>query len=170
VLAGQATDNTLQDVIALNRSLNEEDRSLALYDQLPVENAHRTGFSIRLFSQFLKAKRYDDALQAEPVINIFRMWPLMQSHENRRDSSAFSSSARQVFHDHNVHWLADRLEALAGAGQLDHARELLTTALAYDGNEPAREIYRTGLLRAGHAELLASTIPATTVTAQSLGR
>lgn len=166
LLSGQATDNTIKDIVALNRSLNEADRSLALYDQLPAANAHRTKLRIWLFSQFLKAKRYDDALQSEPVVNIFRIWPLMQSHEISRNNSAFTPAALKTFHDYNLHWLADRLEVLAGAGQLDHARELLATALAYDGNEPARAIYHAGLLRAGHAELLASTTPAAAVTAR----
>ena len=52
-----------------------------------------------------------------------------------------------------INWFAERIEILAGAGELDLAREFLAKALAYDASEAANTAYRAHLERAGHAEL-----------------
>jgi hypothetical protein len=46
------------------------------------------------------------------------------------------------------------LEALAGAGDLAHARELLQILLKADGSQATLSVLRDHLERAGHGELL----------------
>ena len=159
--AGQATENSVDEIVALNRSLHESNRSLALYDQLPAVDPLRPKLRRYLSFQFLNARRYDEAIKVEPLKRILKGWAAIQKYESLNASPAFSPPALQKIHNENVHWLADHLEALAGAGRIGNVREMLEAALVYDGTEAARAIYRTGLERAGQAGLLNSNAPPT---------
>ncbi|MEO5959275.1 MAG: hypothetical protein ABIR80_09175, partial [Opitutaceae bacterium] len=138
------------DVIILNDALGESSRSLALYDRLPPANRFRAALGRQLFAQFLAVKRYDDAAQAQPYPAMLQRWAAKQKAD-----SDDSPGVQPLLHNANVHWLAERLEALAGAHRLDEARALRTIALAYDETRGARALYRTALDRAGHPEMLA---------------
>jgi hypothetical protein len=49
---------------------------------------------------------------------------------------------------------ATDIQVLAGAGQLDRARELTGILFAYDSSPETRRIVQEHLVRAGHPELL----------------
>ncbi|HVS51099.1 MAG TPA: RNA polymerase sigma factor [Opitutaceae bacterium] len=154
LLAAEGTRETVSDFVTLNRALGEEARSLELYDQLPASNKSRALLAGRLFHQFLENRRYANALEADPPARIFQQWLAMQASDFRREKSTTLPFVRKALRDYDVRWVADRIEALAGAGQLDDARDLLARAHAYDASPEARAAYRAALNRASHAELL----------------
>jgi thiol-disulfide isomerase/thioredoxin len=147
--APDADFGTLMDLAALNRTLKEDSETLAFFDQLPSDDHRRKSLDLVLFSQLLAAKRYADAAKAQPYQEIKQMFVMTQQIESR-----FDPSRRQMFHDYQVHQLAEYIEMLAGSGQIAEARELLAMALTYDHSDRSKAMIRQHLERAGHAELL----------------
>jgi hypothetical protein len=82
------------------------------------------------------------------------MWSVMQATTLRREKAEPLPVVRKTMREHDVRWVADRIEALAGAAALDDARVLLARAREFDDSSEARVIYRASLDRAGHPELL----------------
>jgi RNA polymerase sigma factor (sigma-70 family) len=161
IFAGQATREAVGDVVALNYTLHDEARSLEFYDRLPAANPLRPVLARRLFAQFLAARRYAESLEAEPPDRIFQMWSVMQASTLRREKAETLPFVRKTMREHDVRWVADRIEALAGAGALDDARVLLAHAREFDDSPGARAVYRTSLERGGHLKLLAPETAAT---------
>ncbi len=147
--APDAAFSTLMDLVALNRTLKKDSKTLAFLDQLPVDDRRRKSLDLVLFSQLLAAKRYVDAAKGQPYSEIKRSFVMTQQVENR-----FDPSRRQMFHDYQVRWLSEHIEVLAGSGQIAEAKDLITTALTYDHSDEAKAMIRQHLERAGHAELL----------------
>lgn len=141
--APDADRSTLMDLAALNRTLKEDSKTLAFFDQLPVDDPRRKTLGLVLFSQLIEAKRYADAAKTQPCQELKQSFVMTQRSETMQ-------------HNYQVSWLADRIEMLAGSGQITEAKELLTMALAYDHSDNAKATIRHHLERAGHAELLDS--------------
>jgi len=159
ILAGHQGDLAVSDFVRLNNAIGEREQSLIAFDQLAQESKLRLILGRELFPQFLKAKRYRDAVQFEPFEKILKDWTRMQdvAHEvERRRILRSRINNQSIFsddHDRAIHWLADRIEVLAGAGQLENARQLLSIGRTYDDTQAARTIYETSLGRAGQTGL-----------------
>jgi len=153
-LGGNSDRKVASELNALNRALKEDAKTLALYDQLPADDSRRKMLGRALHQQLIAAQRYADALSAEPFTVMKKMWPGIMAIEQQPRPANQPAQFRQMDHEYCIRWIATRLEVLAGAGQLDDARELLATALAYDSSAEARTHYQEQLSRAGHADLL----------------
>ena len=146
------------DFAALNHELGDDAATLAYYDQLPVDSLARKSIGYRVFPLLLEAKQYSDALAANPYdqfmdmvdrrLRLSQRPPFLQ-HKESMIKDLLDSGARE-------------LEALAGAGKLDDARDLIKRLLAIDPSGATRTLLRAHLERAGHPELLdeAKSIPA----------
>jgi hypothetical protein len=149
VLEDTNDTSSLVDMVALNHQLGEAAANLAFYDQLPAESRARALLGGYVFDQLIEAHRYPEAAAAQPFDQFKRMFDPIIKHfeahpERKRGMSHYvaQSGGRE-------------LEALAGAGDLAHARELLQILLKADGSQATLSVLRDHLERAGHGELLA---------------
>jgi len=153
-LAGDAKLEIIQDLAALNRTLEDAAGNLALYHQLPPGDERRriVGFALR--EKFLEEQRYQDALEAEPYARIESLLGWLTQAAVRPNQP---EEVARMQHQSALGYFAEKLEILAGAGDLEHARAVLARALEFDRTETAQVSYRTHLERAGHPELLAAS-------------
>ena len=134
---------------SLNHALGEDQVTLAAFDQLPADNVQREVLGHQVFDLLLAAKRYPEAAAASPFAEY-------TAHFDMVRASKIPDDAKRRF-------LADlagkELEALAGAGKLDNARELLTGLFEYDHSEATVSVVQEHVKRAGHPELLLQQPP-----------
>ena len=64
-----------------------------------------------------------------------------------------AQKSRQM-HNYNINMAAENVEVLAGAGDIESARELLRKVLATDSTPETRALLAKHLSRAGRPELL----------------
>jgi hypothetical protein len=134
------------DFAAINRELGDQTANLAFYDQLPLKGASRASFGRIIFDQLVEAKRYRDAVEAKPY-NVF-MGELSQLLSTMKQSTSLATT-RYIMTSGGK-----ELEVLAGAGNLDQAREILGILRKLDSSEENLGRLRLHLERAGHPELL----------------
>jgi len=133
------------DFGALNHALGDDAATLAYYDQLPVDNPARRNLGFHVFPLLLEAKRYSDAVTAYPYERFLAIFSIDQTQMKKRP---------QTMAKHMLNSGAQELEALAGAGKFDDARDLIKRLLEVDQSDTTQNLLRTHLERAGHPELL----------------
>jgi hypothetical protein len=148
VLEDNSDTSSLTDMVALNRQLREDKANLVFYDQLPPHSRVREILGRHIFDQLIEAKRFPDAAAAW-TFDQFK-WSfdsVMKQYDAHPEQKAWAS--RYV-----VQSGGRELEALAGAGDVEHARELLQMLLKADSSEATMTGLRGHLERSGHSELL----------------
>jgi hypothetical protein len=144
---------SLVDLVALNRQLGEGAANLVFFSQLPAASRARDVLGRYVFDQLIEARRYPEAAAAQPFDQFKRTFDLIirqyDSHPERR-----KGLLRYVGQSGGK-----ELEALAGAGNLEQARDLLRALLNVDRSEPTVNALRDHLERAGHGELLDGVEP-----------
>lgn len=147
----EASRQTMAELVSLNRTLREEDATLAFFDTLPAGDPRRKGLAMSLFDKLVEIQRYADAVSgipfAEATQRLDRFLALPQGSE---------TEVQRMNHDLVSKAFTRYLEAFAGAGELEHANELLRRARAFDTSPAALASLRSALERAGHPELLTS--------------
>lgn len=147
----EASRQTMAELVSLNRTLREEDATLTFFDTLPAGDRRRAALAKSLFDKLVEARRYADAVSGIPFaeatqrLDRFLALPLGSETEEQRMNHDLVSKAFTRY-----------LEAFAGAGELEHANELLRRARAFDASPEALASFRSALERAGHPELLAT--------------
>jgi hypothetical protein len=139
----------VMDFLALSQTLGENGANLDLFDRLPADSPARPYFGPYVIDQLLYEKRYKDALTAQPYAQFKRMFASMIEFQ-----SSQPDKGKRFFPTYVGMTASKELEALAGAGNLDQARDLLGQILKADRSEPTMEALGTHLERAGHSELL----------------
>jgi thiol-disulfide isomerase/thioredoxin len=148
---GAAGDGLVaMEFAALNEALGDRAANLALFDQLPAGDARRRGLGVRIYAELLAARRYADAVEAQPYAT---MVTLLDSNLN--PSAVIKGEMRTTMKTLALKNAAANVEALAGAGELGHAREFVAKILAADSSTEIKALLREKLTRAGHPELLA---------------
>ena len=141
---------------ALNATLGEDALTLKVFEGLPAGDPRRQGLVGPVFDQLLAAKRYTDAASALPYAQMTTRFAQvtrdMPVPANTPNAEQMKNSLRKMA----VNTTAKNIEALAGAGKLDQARELLGKLAAYDSSNETNTIIRDHLARAGHPELMAA--------------
>ncbi|HEX4139287.1 MAG TPA: thioredoxin domain-containing protein [Candidatus Methylacidiphilales bacterium] len=138
-----------QDFSALNHALDDDKTTLAYFDKLPADSPQRVVIGDDIFDLLLEAKRYSDAVTAQPFANFKELFTTIQ-----QQTGHFSSGRDASLRDFETENAAKEIEALAGAGQLDDARTLIGMVIAADPSPKARAAVGKHLTRAGHPELL----------------
>jgi thiol-disulfide isomerase/thioredoxin len=142
------------DFASLNDALNENQRTLAMFDKLPPNDPRRAGLLLRVYDMLIEAKRYDDAAQARPFARMTgdfdRNVQYLATVASQPNSEAIKAAQTRYI----VSTATKNIEVLAGAGDLAHARELLDKLLAFDASDATKALLQTHATRAGHAELL----------------
>lgn len=137
VAAGSADRHAIQDLIALNGALGQEEKDLAVFDHLPAGSKMRDFMSSLLTDQFLKAGRYADVLQGTdgkaPFNKAVEQFNTMINSLDK-DSAVrkqVEESLRQLTVTKGTHYF----EALAGLKRNQDAKDLAAAILKFDSSE-----------------------------------
>ena len=153
LLAESSDTSAMLDLTSLNRELGESSASIAFYDQLPVNSRARAIFGRLIFEQLIEAKRYQEAVASQPYEQFKKLLDQILARSSAQPERKADTS-RYV-----VQFGGKELEALAGAGALDEAGQLLRFLLKTDSSPSSINTMREHLKRAGHGELLDAYAP-----------
>lgn len=142
------------DFAALNHALNDDARTLAVFDRLAVDDPRRRNLGgVYLYDVFVSTQRYSDAVRSRPYDNSIQTFTVM---EQKFSEHAVPDAASAGLRRNMVENAAKSVEALAGAGDLQHAREFAAKVLAFDNSPETVATLQTHVTRAGHPALLAA--------------
>ncbi len=142
------------DFAALNRTLKEDQNTLAVFDQLPPEDPRRKTLASGTYDQLVEAQRYDDALSGRPYAQISATFEIMAKARLLPADNPNAEKIRKSQRDSLINSTVKSVEVLAGAGDLDHARTLAGRLLAYDSSPETKALLQQHATRAGQAGLL----------------
>lgn len=147
------TEGDARDFSALNWALWEQKATITFFDSLPAGDPRRRVLGTHVFDALLKARRYVEAADAWPAEKVRAAFEAgaKESWGPKPDPDAEMRRMNREFQMKNA---AEGLEALAGSGKLDDARDLIRRMLAVEDSPWVRAILRKHLERAGRAGLL----------------
>jgi RNA polymerase sigma factor (sigma-70 family) len=147
--ASRTDSDALMDLGAINHALGEDSRNLALFDSIPPGDTNRTALAHTISKQLIEARRYNDLAQAMPFSRMNQMFDMTAGRiEN------FPEKNRAIIKRGISSSAAQNIEVLAGAGDLDHAKQLMQKVLAFDSSPETKALIQKHLARAGRPELL----------------
>lgn len=151
--AGSADHHTMQDLIALNGALGQEDKNLVVFDQLPADSKMRDFILPLLTDQFLKARRYADVLQGSDGKAPFNK--AVEQYNTMINSVDGSTKKQldQVFRQLTVTKGTQYFEALAGLKRNQDGKDLAGAILKFDSSETTRTALADAAQRAQNTEL-----------------
>jgi thioredoxin-like negative regulator of GroEL len=141
------------DFARINGALNDEPRSLALFDNLPATSPARKVLGRFIFDQLLTSRRYADALGARPMEEFTRQFDMTTTRFWGDGASKFTPEMRKQMQSYCIEDAAKQIEALAGAGKLDDARQLIKRLRALDDTQATAVALHQHLDRAGQSKL-----------------
>jgi thiol-disulfide isomerase/thioredoxin len=155
VAAGSTDFQTFQDLVALNKTLGQEEKNLALFDQLPGGSKTRQMILPVLTDQFLEAKRYADVLQGTDGKSAFndsveRFHRMLDSFGN---DNPMRKQMEENFRQFTVRTGAHYFEALAGLKRNQDGKDLAGQILKFDSSEATRTLLAEAAQRAENPEL-----------------
>ncbi|MBC7369599.1 MAG: sigma-70 family RNA polymerase sigma factor [Undibacterium sp.] len=159
VFASSSDFDAASDFAALNRTLKEDDFTIAIYDQLPPTDPRRRTLATGAYDQLVSVQRYADAVQARGYAV---MLATFESHIKERplpESAPRSEAFRQVQRTVAINSAAKNIEVLAGAGQLAEARKFAERLLQFDGSPATKAVIQQHATRAGQPGLLGGLNP-----------
>jgi hypothetical protein len=154
MLASENDPDAAMDFAALNRALKEDQNTLAVFDQLPVNDQRRPLLASAAFDQLILNRRYDDALLGRSYANLSSLFELLSKERPLPANVRNPELVRKSQRDSLIASTVQCIEVLAGAGDLEHARELATRLLAIDDSPKTKALLQQHLARAGHPHLL----------------
>ncbi len=154
MLAGATDFDAASEFASINRTLKENENTIAFYDQLPPDDRRRRTLAGAAFEQLIDAHRYTDALVGRPYSTMSSLFELNLQERPLPPNVANPEKLRAQQRNYAVTSTARNIEVLAGAGDLAHARALADRLLAFDGSDNTKTILQQSLARAGHPELL----------------
>jgi thiol-disulfide isomerase/thioredoxin len=128
----------------INHYLGEDNVTLEAFEKLPADSSKREALGFWVFDILLEAKRYDEAATASPAAKFKAGFDRMRAARTPNDS----------MRGYLVKSAAKEVEALAGSGKLDDARDLLKALLEYDHSDVTTSVVQDHLKRAGHPDLM----------------
>jgi hypothetical protein len=135
-------------LIEVNRLLHEPSATLAFYDRLPPDSPVRTTLLPRLFSQFVEAKRYADALKARPYRAFVRQFDQLDELKAQDpESNMIGMLTMRIVTQGPM-----EAEALAGTGDAATAIRLVERILSLKDTPSVRASLRRHLDRVGHGD------------------
>lgn len=149
-IANKGGTVVVQDLIQLNRELKMDEDTIAVFDQMPEGDRRKVTISIYLFDLFLEKQRYADAM----LFNMPESF-IMNIERAKAQVKAGKQIAPSV--QYTVASTAKRVEALAGAGFADQARDLGIKLLEVDSTAETKALLNKHVVRAGKPELFAGT-------------
>ena len=156
VRSGSSDGLAVFELAYLNTHLNEADRNLALFDQLPADSPVRGNLVKAVSRQFLAAQRYQDIVaatepEAEFLQKVSTVVTVGSTSTNWQTSPLFREANQRMV----LQAGSNGVEALAGAGQTDRAIALADKVLQADGSSAALAQLLKQAERSGNAEVTA---------------
>lgn len=154
MLSSENDPDAAQDFASLNRELHEDQNTLAAFDQLPAGDHRRQVLASVAYDQLVGAQRYSDAILGKPYDTISMLFDMTSKERPLPASITNPEMVRKTQRDYLINSTATSIEALAGAGDLVHARALAGRLLAYDSSPGTVTVLQQHLTRAGQGGLL----------------
>jgi RNA polymerase sigma factor (sigma-70 family) len=158
LLKSESDWEAVLDYAVINRELGERDLTLSVFEGLPPGDPRRLHLLVAggVFDELLRARRYGEIAETKTFDNMIRNFESLTKQPPLPDGAPARIAAELKSHSHKraITDTAANIEVLAGAGQLDRARELAGLLFAYDSSAETKRIVQEHLLRAGHPELL----------------
>ena len=155
LLSGSADQHTVYEIIQLNSALDQREKNLAVFDQLPSGSADREYVLPLLIDQLLAAKRYADILGGKDGKSAFA--ELVDGYNYMVDTLNPKNPQRGMYEksyrNYTVMAGAHFFEALAGLKRNGEAKELAQQILKFDSSRATRIILAEAAERADNAEL-----------------
>ena len=155
VAAGSTDFRTIQDLVSLHKTLGQEEKNLAVFDQLPAGSKTRGLISPLLTEQFLEAKRYADVLEGtdgktafSKAVDRFNMVLNSLGKDN-----PMRERTEANFRQMTINKGAQSFEALAGLNRNQEGRDLAGQILKFDSSPDTRTLLAQAAQRAGNDEL-----------------
>jgi thiol-disulfide isomerase/thioredoxin len=152
LLAAASDFRAAQDFACLNQTLQDDARTLEIFDRLPAGDPRRKEMGYSALQLLLKRQRYSDALAIHPYLEIAQQFDRFMIMADKPSSEMLKHANHQLV----LKAGADSIEILIGAGDLEHARDLARKLFDFDASEEARALLRGRATRAGHPELFAA--------------
>jgi thiol-disulfide isomerase/thioredoxin len=155
VAVGSTDFQTIQDLFALNKTLGQEKKNLAVFDQLPADSKTRPLIARLLMEQFLEAKRYADVLQGDDGKSAFKtaVDQFNMALDSLGKDDPMRGQMEVVSRQLAVETGARSFEALAGLKRNQDARELAGQILKFDSSQNTRMLLAKAAQRGGNADL-----------------
>lgn len=161
IASASRRSKALSDYASLNHYLDEDERTLALFDRIPRGDPRRLQMGSSVYELLIKAGRYPEAVEVYPYRE---MISLFLSVTKARIPPDFSEGERQELEarirSHAVRRAGRDIEVLARAGKLRAARAFAARVVAFDRTPSARKMLREAAARAGRAGLLTEVLAA----------
>jgi RNA polymerase sigma factor (sigma-70 family) len=156
MLSSENDSDAAQDFASINRELHEGQNTLAAFDQLPADDRRRRTLASVAYEQLISAQRYSDAILGRSYATTLSLLELTATERPLPANITNPEAVRKTQRDYLINNTATSVEALAGAGDLVHARELAGKLLSYDNSAGTIAILQQHLTRAGQAGLLSN--------------
>jgi thiol-disulfide isomerase/thioredoxin len=155
VAAGSTDFHTIQDLVALNKTLDQDEKNLAVFDQLPPHSKTRDLILSLITDQFLEAKRYADVLQGTDGKAAFKkaVDQFNRILDNLGKDSPMRKQTEESLRQLTVNKGAHSFEAMAGLKRTEDGKELAGQILKFDSSPATHTLLAEAAQRAGNAEL-----------------
>jgi hypothetical protein len=159
ILSAATSGTEIPDLVAINRTLAEDHRTLALFDQLPTGDRRRPTMAIYASELLLEHRRYQDVLAARPYATMSSQFEVSTQERTLPANLPDPARTRTLQRESAIKATLNNIEVLAGAGDIIHARMLAERLLAYDNTENTRTLLQQQATRAGRPDLLSTPAP-----------
>ena len=156
VLSESEDSGAAAEFAAINRSLGEPQRTLALFDRLPASDPRRRSLGPDVRDQLLKKARYADAARAYPYPMMQLQFSALTQLEGNVGAELAPEMKAEVFkqgRSQAVQEAGKNIEILVGSGDLQHARNFARQVLALDDTPETRALLEHHAQRAGLTQL-----------------
>ena len=153
MLNSESDADAAQDLGSLNRVLKEDANTLAVFDQLPAEDSRRQKMAAMAYDHLVEAQRYGDAVLGRPYESVSSLFETLIKEIPLPESTPNIEIIRKGRRDATISTTVKNVEALAGAGDLEHARMLAAKLLAYDSSPETKVLLQQHAARAGQTGL-----------------
>lgn len=159
ILSATADGAEIPDLVSLNRVLAEDQRTLAIFDQLPADDRRRQTMAIYATELLLEHRRYQDVLAARSYATMSSQFEVTTQERALPANLPDPARTRALLRESAIKATLNNIEVLAGAGDVAHARTLAERLLAYDTSENTRTRLQQHAARAGRPDLFSERTP-----------
>ncbi len=150
-LADEGEMDRVTEFATLSVRLGEQHRLVEAMSKLPKgDNRRGTLMNYGGFDELLETRRYGEIVEEQSFAEMSQRFEMMKAAPSARMSTQHLEDYRKRLAENT----AKNVEALAGAGKLDEARELAAKVIQYDDTPETRRVLAERLERAGWADLL----------------
>lgn len=151
---GRIDEISTAEFASINHGLSDGISTVRKFESLPETSEARGVLVKTALSDFVAARKYTEVTGA---VSFSEMSEQLQRSTTAQQMYASQSPSLQTqYRDSTIQSTLDNIEALAGAGQFDHAKELSAKLLGYDKQESTVTSLQDRLIRAGQPALINS--------------